>query len=221
MDDTINIEVISRLERLEARMRVLENRPAPEPAAIVPYNPDQTTELESLRSRIELAENKLKEAGSLRAVRAEQNLEDRVEARVEDVRNEIESDLANLNRRTIAIIERGVDDRIGQRTLPIEKVVRAQAKAIEEMREHIGLLENHLQRLIGTVERLVGRPAPAAAQPPTAREEQPGFRSWLDHAVNNEPIPAPPSVDPLFRPRIIKEEKSREKSPRRPMSPTA
>jgi uncharacterized coiled-coil protein SlyX len=144
-------------------------------------------------------------------------LESRVEARVDDMRAAIETDLAKLNRRTLTTIERGVDDRIGARTFPIEKAVRTQAKVIDELRERVSLLESHLQRLVGTVERLVDRHPQQAAAP--AVEEQPSFRTYLDHAVKNDPLPAPPDVDPLFRPRIIKEEADRRhRTPRRPMS---
>jgi hypothetical protein len=219
MGDSMNIEVISRLERLEARMRVVESRPsteakAAEPTAVVPYGANQASEIESLRHRIALTESKIKEAGALIPAHVEEELH----SRVDDMRTEIETDLAKLNRRTIASIERGVDDRIGQRAVPIEKAVRGQAKAIEELRERVSLLENHLQRLVGTIERLVERPATAAA---TAPSEQPAFRTYLDHTVNSEPIPAPPDVDPLFRPRIIKEDDTRHTPPRRPMTPTA
>jgi len=148
--------------------------------------------------------------------RVNEELKSRVEARVDDLRAEIETDLAKLNRRTLATIERGVDDRIGTRILPVEKAVRIQAKVIDELRERVNLLESHLQRLVGTVERLVDRPLQQA----TANAgEHPGFRTYLDHAVKNDPLPAPPDVDPLFRPRIIKEDEDRRHSaPRRPMS---
>ena len=86
----------------------------------------------------------------------------------------------------------------------------------DELRERVNLLESHLQRLVGTVERLVDRPL---QQTTAAAEEHPNFRTYLDHAVKNDPMPAPPDVDPLFRPRIIKEgEERRHSSPRRPMS---
>jgi len=238
MDDSISIEVISRLERLEARMRVVESRPNPELLTLVPANSggshdldllvrEQAKELESLRVRLVATEEKIAQTaesgrqlmvhGTGLPARVDEELESRVEARVDDMRAEIETDLAKLNRRTLTTIERGVDDRIGARTLPIEKAVRSQAKVIDELRERLNLLESHLQRLVGTVERLVDRhPQQAAA---AAAEEQPNFRTYLDHAVKNEPLPAPPDVDPLFRPRIIKEDADRHhRAPRRPMS---
>ena len=239
MGDPLNIEVISRLERLEARMRVVEARPAPEPAAaLVPVAAgpashieglmrEQAKEFDALRIKIALTEERmvqLAESGKQLAVRApalpaklDEELEGRIEGHIEEMRNEIETDLAKLNRRTIATIERGVDERITARTLPAEKAIRAQAKAIEELRERLNQLESHLKRLVSTVERLVDRPPQQAAAP---APEAPTFRTYLDHAVKNEPMPPPPAIDPLFRPRIIKDDESDGKSaPRRPLTP--
>jgi chromosome segregation ATPase len=236
----LNIEVISRLERLEARMRVVESRPNPEPDGLVPEKSTDLTEIEALirehaeelqtlRNRLNATEEKMAqsaESGQELIVasagvpaKTDEEFEIRVDARVESMRAEIETDLAKLNRRTVTAIERGVDDRIATRTLPLERAVRSQAKAIDDLRERINLLESHLQRLVGTVERLLDRP-PQPAVAPAAPAEQPSFRTYLDHAVNNDPIPPPPSVDPLFRPRIIKEDENRSASaPRRPLSP--
>jgi hypothetical protein len=219
-------------------MRLVESRPGSEPLALVPATSgssndmdqlvrEQAKELENLRIRLLATEEKIAQtaetgrqlmvSGTGLPARVNEELESRVEARVDDMRAEIETDLAKLNRRTLTTIERGVDDRIGARTLPIEKAVRTQAKVIDELRERVGLLEGHLQRLVGTVERLVDRHPQQAAVP--AAEEQPSFRTYLDHAVKNDPLPAPPDVDPLFRPRIIKEEADkRHRTPRRPMS---
>ena len=218
-------------------MRVVESRPNSDPLTLVPANSggshdldllvrQQAKELESLRIRLLATEEKLAQtaeigrqlmvSGTGVPARVNEELESRWEARVDDMRAEIETDLAKLNHRTLTTIERGVDDRIGTRTLPIEKAVRSQAKVIDELRERVSLLESHLQRLVGTVERLVDRhPQQAAA----AAEEHPSFRTYLDHAVKNDPLPAPPDVDPLFRPRIIKEDADRRhRTPRRPMS---
>jgi uncharacterized coiled-coil protein SlyX len=240
MGDPLNIEVISRLERLESRMRVVESRPSPESLALVPTTPappaeveallrDQTKELDALRIKIALTEERilqLAESGKQLAVRPaalpakiEEDLEARLDSRVEQMRTGIENDLAKLNRRTITTIERGVDERIAERILPAEKAIRAQAKAIEELRDRVNQFESHLKRLVSTVERLVDRPlqAPAAAQ---AAPEPPAFRTYLDHAVRNDPMPPPPDVDPLFRPRIIKDDEIDPKAtPRRPLTP--
>ena len=244
MGDSLNIEVISRLERLEARMRIVESRPAPEAVALIPQGPasfsdeverlvrEQASELETLKARLKATEIRVLEAAESAtqlAVRGselpakvdpamvDEELTGSVETRMEDMRAEIESDLAKLNRRTLTTIERGVDDRITARTLPAEKAIRAQAKAIEELRERVNQIERHLQRLVGTVERLLDRP-PAASVP--VASEPPTFRTYLDHAVKNDPMPPPPDVDPLFRPRIIKDDEGAQKStPRRPLSP--
>jgi hypothetical protein len=235
MGDPMSIEVISRLERLEARMHAVENRANSE---LVPAKSgtshdlellvrEQAKELESLRIRLLATEEKIGQtaetgrqlivSGTGLPARVNEELESRVEARVGDMRAEIETDLAKLNRRTLTTIERGMDDRIGTRTLPIEKAVRSQAKVIDELRERVNLMESHLQRLVGTVERLVDRHSQLEAA--AAAEEHPSFRTYLDHAVKNDPLPAPPDVDPLFRPRIIKEDADRQhRAPRRPMS---
>lgn len=238
MGDPLQIEVISRLERLEARMRVVESIPPVPSTALLPLSGAaateveklirrQAAELETLQGRLTRAESHITEAAESRnqlilhgggvPAKIESELEDQMENRMDDMRLQIEEDLAKLNRRTLTTIEHMVEDRVAARVEPIEKVVRNQAKVVDDLRERFNLLEGHLQRLVTTVERLVER---TPGQGRAALSEQPAFRTYLDHAVCNDPMPAPPEVDPLFRPRIIKEEEGGPTTrPRRPMSP--
>ena len=236
MGDPLQIEVISRLERLEARMRVVESIAPPPSTALLPLSGAaateveklvrrQSAELETLQGRLAKAESHITEAAEARnqlvlhgggvPAKTESALEDQMENRMDDMRLQIEEDLAKLNRRTLTTIEQMVEDRVAARVEPIEKVVRNQAKVVDDLRERFNLLEGHLQRLVTTVERLVER---TPGQGRAALPEPPAFRTYLDHAVSNDPMPAPPEVDPLFRPQIIKEEEGRGKRPRRPMT---
>ncbi len=237
MGDPLQIEVISRLERLEARVRLVESiSPAPS-TALLPLSGaaateveklirGQAAELETLQGRLARAESYITKAAESRnqmvlhggdvPAKIESGLEGQMENRMDHMRLQIEEDLAKLNRRTLTTIEHMVEDRVAARVEPIEKVVRNQAKAVDDLRERFNLLEGHLQRLVTTVERLVER---TPGQNRAALPEQPAFRTYLDHAVRNDPMPAPPQVDPLFRPQIIKEEEGAATRPRRPMSP--
>ena len=231
MGDALNLEIISRLERLEARMRVAESIAPVHSGGLVGTEVErvlrlQSTKLETIQGRLVKAEEQIAKAaesrnelmvlhgGGVPAPTAHE-LDDHIEASMDDMRLQIEEDLAKLNRRTLSTIETLVDARIAGGVEPIEKVVRNHAKAFDELRERFNLLEGHLQRLVTTVERLVERSAGKEAGSP----EQPTFRTYLDHAVRNDPIPPPPEVDPMFRLRIIKDDDTKVPTPRRPMSP--
>ena len=241
MGDSINSEIINRLERLEARMRVAESVGGAGAASSIPATAaageveklvrQHSAQLGALQDRLIKAEELLARAGESRneqvvlhgggvPATVEHALEDHIEGRIDDMRVQIEEDLAKLNHRTLTTIETLVDDRIAGRVEPVENVVRYQAKAVDELRERFNLLEGHLQRLVTTVERLVERSGTPGREAATA--EIPTFRTYLDHAVRNDPIPPPPEVDPLFRLKIVKDDgnnNTRQPTPRRPMSP--
>ena len=244
MGDSTDSEIINRLERLEARMRVAESisRAPAISGPSAPLNGPSATELEklvhqqsarlgSLQDRLIKAEELLARAVESRndqlmlheggvPATVEHVLEDHIEGRIDEMRVQIEEDLAKLNHRTLTTIETLVDDRIAGRVELVENVVRYQAKGVDELRERFTLLEGHLQRLVTTVERLVERSGAPGRE--VAIAEIPTFRTYLDHAVRNDPIPPPPEVDPLFRLKIIKDDdnnNTRQPTPRRPMSP--
>ena len=245
MGDSINSEIINRLERLEARMRVAESvgrapamAGAASSVAVTTAGGEvekqirwQSAQLGALQDRLIKAEELLARAAESRndqlvlheggvPATVGHVLEDHIDGRIDEMRVQIEEDLANLNHRTLTTIETLVDSRIAGRVEPVESVVRYQAKGVDELRERFNLLEGHLQRLVTTVERLVERSG--ATDREAGAAETPTFRTYLDHAVRNDPIPPPPEVDPLFRLRIIKDDdnnNTRQATPRRPMSP--
>jgi hypothetical protein len=220
-DDFLNIEpLLDRLERVEARIELIEQRPpsSPAPSTPAPWSDryaavitdlerrieENTRELTLLRERVADAERRIADSVTSVQRKVEQTreeipafVEQHVAARMDDLRARFAAEIEQSHQRTLETFERAIDEKISSRISSIERALTEQAGSIDALRERATETDNNLQRLVSAIEKLCER-AQLVAPPPVERplernETRLPFESQLHAAMNREP------VVPVFR----------------------
>lgn len=215
-DDFLNIEpLLDRLERVETRIELMEQRPASSPAPL-PHQytvaiadlerrvEENTRELTLLRERVTDAELRITDTVTSVQRKVEQTreeipafVEQHVAARVDDLRARFAAEIEQSHQRTLETFERAIDEKISSRISSIERALAEQAGSIDALRERAVETDSNLQRLVSAIEKLCERAqlvTPAPVERPTDRNEtRLPFESQLHEAMDREP------VAPVFR----------------------
>lgn len=212
-DEFLNIEpLLDRLERVEARIELIEHRALPvSPVASVVHDaaPNQyfaaiaelerrvlenTHELTLLRERVTDAERRLTDSvvsvqKSVERTRQEipAFVEQQVAARVDDLRNRFSAEIALAQKRTLETFERTIDEKISSRIGAIERALTDQAGSIDALRVRAAETDTNLQRLVSAIEKLCERAQLVSPVTERQYETRLPFESQLHEAMSREP----------------------------------
>jgi len=199
-EDFLNIEpLLDRLERVEARIESMEQRPSPVhtassapdgfAAAIADLErrvEENTRDLALLRERVTDAERRVAESVTSVQAKVEQTraelpafVERSVTAGMDHLRTRIAAEMEQSHQRTLATFERTIDEKISSRIGSMERSLAEQAGSIEALRTRATETDTNLQRLVVAIEKLCDRAQFAATVPdrqPAPIEETGGKR---------------------------------------------
>jgi uncharacterized coiled-coil protein SlyX len=243
-DSILRLEpLFDRFDRVEARLGVLESRPAQKAAnafpsvAIAEFDrrvAEQESALRALRVEIDQTGRHVAaqvEAAAVRSIQIRQEIPPVVEAslnrRLSDLEARLRQELDAKYRQNLQNLEKTIDQKLSERIAALEKTLAEQSASIAVLRKGAETADANLHRLIGSVERLcaasqLASAQPAAAQLPTPAPPAPGaidgalFHRQLTQVLRH-PVAAVPRT-PRTPPQFVKETAPEERRPRIPMA---
>jgi len=237
--------LFDRFDRVEARLGVLESRPAQKAAdafpsvAIAEFDrrvAEQESALRALRVEIDQTGRHLAaqvETAAVRSMQIRQEIPQVVEAslnlRLSDLEARLRQELDAKYRQNLENLEKTIDQKISERISALEKTLAEQSASIAVLRKGAEKADANLHRLLGSVERLCeasrlasAPPAAAQASLPTPAPPAPAaidgalFHRQLTQALRH-PVAAVPRT-PRTPPQFVKETAPEERKPRIPMA---
>jgi hypothetical protein len=180
-DSSDNIPAIEpqldRLDRIEARVTVVESRP--------------TANIEALRIRMDRRFAEV--AKEVPAI-----LESLLGPYVEDLRVRLHAELRESMEASLTAFEQTIDNKVSLRISTLEKALIDQSAIVTTLSQRALKAEANFQRLISAVERLCERKEQPVLDLP--------FERQLSEAFQRQPAPSALRLDSGFRPRIVKED---------------